>query len=118
MEIASTAKQIHNSNIMTRTQIHKVAVIGAGISGVVSAGHLLAAGFDVTVFERNKVAGGVWYVSCGIFGMAQKLTEDRLYDERPPIEPQYPATKPSETDQPAKDRHQKERFVLEHAPPG
>ncbi|BAE54590.1 unnamed protein product [Aspergillus oryzae RIB40] len=95
---------------MTRTQIHKVAVIGAGISGVVSAGHLLAAGFDVTVFERNKVAGGVWYVSCGIFGMAQKLTEDRLYDERQPIEPQYPATKPSETDQPAKDRHQKERF--------
>ncbi|KAE8321610.1 major facilitator superfamily domain-containing protein [Aspergillus sergii] len=86
---------------MTRTQIHKVAVIGAGISGVVSAGHLLAAGFDVTVFERNKVAGGVW-----------------LYDERQPIEPQYPATKPSETDQPAKDRHQKERFVLEHAPPG
>ncbi|GMG02505.1 unnamed protein product [Aspergillus oryzae var. brunneus] len=118
MEIVSTDKQIHNSNIMTRTQIHKVAVIGAGISGVVSAGHLLAAGFDVTVFERNKVAGGVWYVSCGIFGMAQKLTEDRLYDERQPIEPQYPATKPSETDQPAKDRHQKERFVLEHAPPG
>jgi cation diffusion facilitator CzcD-associated flavoprotein CzcO len=41
----------------------RVAVIGAGISGVVAAAHLLAVGgLDVTVFERNKAAGGVWYV--------------------------------------------------------
>lgn len=40
--------------------IRRVAVIGAGISGVVSTGHLLAAGLDVTVFERNEAAGGVW----------------------------------------------------------
>ncbi|KAF7594618.1 hypothetical protein BBP40_008708 [Aspergillus hancockii] len=86
---------------MTRTKIRKVAIIGAGISGVVSAGHLLNAGFHVTVFERNKAAGGVW-----------------LYDERRPVEPQYPAVKPSETDQPAKDRREREKFVLEHAPPG
>lgn len=46
---------------MTR-QIQHVAVIGAGISGVTSAGHLLAAGINVTVFERNHAAGGVWYV--------------------------------------------------------
>ncbi|KAB8233988.1 putative FAD dependent oxidoreductase [Aspergillus alliaceus] len=81
--------------------VHKVAVIGAGISGVVSAGHLLAAGFDVTVFERNQAAGGVW-----------------LYDERRPLEPQYPAIRPSETDQPAKYRQEREKFLLEHAPPG
>jgi cation diffusion facilitator CzcD-associated flavoprotein CzcO len=42
--------------------IRRVAVIGAGISGVVSAGHLLAAGLEVTVFERNQAAGGVWQV--------------------------------------------------------
>ena len=58
---------------MTRTQIRKVAVIGAGISGVVSAGHLLAAGFDVTVFERNKVAGGVWYAPRGILSLDPKF---------------------------------------------
>ncbi|KAE8155316.1 pantothenate transporter [Aspergillus avenaceus] len=81
--------------------INKVAVIGAGISGVVSAGHLLAAGLDVTVFERNQAAGGVW-----------------LYDERTPVEPSYPAMRPSETDLAPKDRHQRDRFVLEHAPPG
>jgi cation diffusion facilitator CzcD-associated flavoprotein CzcO len=44
--------------------IKRVAVIGAGISGVVAAAHLLAAGLEeVVVFERNKAAGGVWYVS-------------------------------------------------------
>lgn len=40
--------------------IKSVAVIGAGISGVVSAVHLLRAGFNVTVFERTGVIGGVW----------------------------------------------------------
>ncbi|KAI1376603.1 FAD/NAD(P)-binding domain-containing protein [Hypoxylon crocopeplum] len=40
--------------------IKDVAVIGAGISGVVSAAHLLQAGFNVTVFERTGVVGGVW----------------------------------------------------------
>ncbi|KAI1138653.1 FAD/NAD(P)-binding domain-containing protein [Hypoxylon sp. FL0543] len=41
-------------------KIEDVAVIGAGISGVVSAAHLLRAGFNVTVFERTGVVGGVW----------------------------------------------------------
>jgi cation diffusion facilitator CzcD-associated flavoprotein CzcO len=27
---------------------------------VVTAGHLLAVGIDVTVFERSHAAGGVW----------------------------------------------------------
>ncbi|KAI5865638.1 FAD/NAD(P)-binding domain-containing protein [Durotheca rogersii] len=40
--------------------IGDVAVIGAGISGVVSAAHLLRAGLNVTVFERTGVVGGVW----------------------------------------------------------
>ncbi|KAL4984229.1 hypothetical protein BDW68DRAFT_180841 [Aspergillus falconensis] len=43
---------------MTRPQIRRVAVIGAGISGVVSAAHLLQAGLDVTAFERSHAAGG------------------------------------------------------------
>ena len=46
---------------MTVSQVRRVAVVGAGISGVVSAAHLLAAGFDVTVFERNEQPGGIWY---------------------------------------------------------
>lgn len=45
---------------MSEHNLKRVAVIGAGISGVVSAGHLIAAGLDVTVFERSEAAGGVW----------------------------------------------------------
>ncbi|KAK1148122.1 hypothetical protein N8T08_010761 [Aspergillus melleus] len=83
-------------------QIRRVAVIGAGISGVVSAGHLLAAGLDVTVFERNKAPGGVW-----------------LYDERRPLEPNYPSIKPSEADRTGeRSNYDETEVVLEHAPPG
>ena len=38
----------------------RVAVIGAGISGVVSAAHLKKENVDVTVFERSSAAGGIW----------------------------------------------------------
>lgn len=40
----------------------RVAVIGAGVSGVTTAAHLKAEGLEVTVFERAPVAGGVWSV--------------------------------------------------------
>ncbi|THC96261.1 hypothetical protein EYZ11_004254 [Aspergillus tanneri] len=87
---------------MAGNKSHRIAVIGAGISGVVSAGHLLAAGLDVTVFERNKAPGGVW-----------------LYDERRPLEPEYPADKPSEADKTGKiSKNAREKAFLEHAPPG
>lgn len=36
----------------------KIAVIGAGISGLATAYWLYKDGFDVTVFEKNSVAGG------------------------------------------------------------
>lgn len=42
------------------TQQRKIAVIGAGISGVSAAAHIKKEGFQVTVFERAPVAGGVW----------------------------------------------------------
>lgn len=40
----------------------RVAVIGAGVSGVATAAHLIAAHVNVTVFERAPVSGGVWSV--------------------------------------------------------
>lgn len=46
--------------------IRSVAVIGAGISGILATKYLLQAGLDVTVFERNEEPGGVWLV-CIIF---------------------------------------------------
>lgn len=38
----------------------QVAIVGAGISGVVTAAHLKKAGLNVTVFERTGKPGGVW----------------------------------------------------------
>lgn len=44
------------------TGVHSVAVIGAGISGILATKYLLHEGLEVTVFERNEQAGGVWLV--------------------------------------------------------
>lgn len=43
----------------------RVAVIGAGITGVSSAAHCVGHGFDVTVFEAKgrEHLGGIWSVS-------------------------------------------------------
>jgi cation diffusion facilitator CzcD-associated flavoprotein CzcO len=38
----------------------RVAVIGAGVSGVATAKYLLSSGLDVVIFERSKTAGGNW----------------------------------------------------------
>jgi cation diffusion facilitator CzcD-associated flavoprotein CzcO len=40
----------------------RVAVIGAGVSGVTSAKHLKAAGVEVVIYERSSKCGGNWYV--------------------------------------------------------
>ncbi|SCW33818.1 Predicted flavoprotein CzcO associated with the cation diffusion facilitator CzcD [Sphingobium faniae] len=35
-------------------------IIGAGVGGLCTARHLLAAGFDVTIFEAGSTVGGLW----------------------------------------------------------
>lgn len=37
-----------------------VAVIGAGITGISSAAHLIGIGFEVTIFEESSDVGGIW----------------------------------------------------------
>lgn len=45
-----------------RKESVRVAVIGAGVSGVAVAAKLVDAGFDdVTVFEKSDAAGGTWF---------------------------------------------------------
>lgn len=43
----------------------RIAVIGAGITGVTAAAYLLGYGFNVVIFEKNPRAnmGGIWTVS-------------------------------------------------------
>lgn len=56
----------------------RVAVIGAGVSGICSGAHLLKQGANVTVFERSSVSSGVWH-----------------YDTRVANSPKYPSELPS-----------------------
>ncbi|TVY19863.1 Flavin-containing monooxygenase ustF2 [Lachnellula arida] len=58
--------------------IKRIAVIGAGVSGVSAAAHLKAAGLEVIVFERTSKSGGVW-----------------VFDARVAPEPAYPSLVPS-----------------------
>ncbi|RDW79364.1 hypothetical protein BP6252_04002 [Coleophoma cylindrospora] len=64
-----------------RSKAKRIAVIGAGLSGIATAKHLEAAGLEVVVFERSSKPGGIW-----------------LYDERRPPSPTYPSEKPSVAD--------------------
>ena len=44
----------------------RVAIVGAGLTGVSGAAHCVGHGFDVTIFEAGdeKYLGGIWSVSC------------------------------------------------------
>jgi dimethylaniline monooxygenase (N-oxide forming) len=51
------------------SKIHRVAIVGAGVSGLATARILLKQGFDCTVFERRSTLGGVWadgYLNFGV----------------------------------------------------
>ena len=47
----------------------RIAVIGAGPSGLVAAKHALESGFDVTVFEAGDVLGGQWQTTAAHSGV-------------------------------------------------
>ncbi|KAG4027285.1 hypothetical protein MFRU_031g00340 [Monilinia fructicola] len=91
----------------------RVAVIGAGVSGLAAARHLIDYGLDVTIYERSSKPGGVW-----------------AYDERKPLESRYPSVLPSvaglypdadsdsEDSTPQASALRRERLELKHAPPG
>jgi cation diffusion facilitator CzcD-associated flavoprotein CzcO len=92
-------------------RIKEVAVIGAGISGITAAAHLLRQGIHVVVFERSSIAGGVWN-----------------YDPRPANEPEYPNILPPTPNDPKSGffsnstnnskNNSWEEAALNHAPPG
>ncbi|KAG8162203.1 hypothetical protein KVR01_007968 [Diaporthe batatas] len=90
--------------------IKSVAVVGSGISGVSSAAHLLRHGFEVVVFERSSVTGGVWH-----------------FDPRPDRDPEYPSTETLDADRTPiavrdakgiQDAQDEDDIALQHAPPG
>src|SRR5262249_17285327 len=51
------------------SSVRRVAIIGAGASGLATARVLLAQGLDCTLFERRAALGGVWadgYLNFGV----------------------------------------------------
>src|SRR3954467_12599874 len=54
-----------NENARLGRNRPKIAVIGAGITGVTSAAHCIGHGFDVVIFEAGSKdnVGGIWSVS-------------------------------------------------------
>ena len=67
----------------------RVAVIGAGISGVCTAAHLLKAGIETTVFDRSSTAGGVWHYDI-------RVAADQAYPSRAPSHGDYDVSLPGE----------------------
>ena len=47
----------------------RVAIVGAGPSGLVAAKHALQAGFDVAVFEASDDLGGQWHTNAAHSGV-------------------------------------------------
>lgn len=62
-------------NPSTRLGRPKIAVIGAGITGVTSAAHCIGHGFDVVIFEAGdrESLGGIWSV-CYLYSDQHLLT--------------------------------------------
>jgi monoamine oxidase len=53
-------KQPKQQLFVRHGQVKRVAVIGAGASGITAAKEALSAGFEVDVFEFNEEIGGTW----------------------------------------------------------
>ncbi|OBZ88400.1 Thiol-specific monooxygenase [Choanephora cucurbitarum] len=81
--------------------IKKVAVIGAGPSGLPSARHLKEAGIDVKVFERGSSVGGVW-----------------CYSELAPLKPKMPTSRISRDieKQALEVKEEKQKHLFEMTP--
>lgn len=59
---------------------YAVAVIGAGAAGLSAAMWLKKAGYDVTVFEKEKTAGGKLRFGLPDYGMDKQILEDTVKD--------------------------------------
>ena len=70
--------------------VRSVCVIGGGAAGIVTARHMRAQGFDVTLFERSDDVGGLWRYgseTCKVFAnVTQNLTKNhnRFAGLKPP----------------------------------
>ncbi|KAH7033438.1 uncharacterized protein B0I36DRAFT_203318, partial [Microdochium trichocladiopsis] len=71
--------------------VHKVAIIGAGPSGLAAAKYLLAQGQDVfqqvDIFEQRGEVGGVWKHTPWITGATREAADSKVVDKVPLTDP-------------------------------
>ena len=68
----------------------KIAIIGAGLTGVSSAAHCVGHGFDVTIFEagdRNSL-GGIWAKVNNTSGLQIHVSRLRMFYFKSMLKPQ------------------------------
>ncbi len=70
--------------------IKQICVIGAGISGLVTAKTFIEEGYEVTVFEKQKGLGGVWETSRAYPGLNTQNTGDTYCFSDYPMPASYP----------------------------
>ncbi len=73
----------HNANskenlVKPETNGHKVAIIGAGPSGLTCAGDLAKMGYKVTVFEALHIAGGVLVYGIPEFRLPKSIVQKEI----------------------------------------
>ncbi len=75
---------------MSWNEVRSVGIIGAGLSGIVTAKTLMQEGYECTVFERRSKLGGVWADGYLNFGVQ---VQKELYEfpdwPLPPDAPQF-----------------------------
>ena len=68
----------------------QVVIIGAGISGLVTAKALKEYGYDVIVLEKENGIGGVWALSRHYPGLTTQNTKDTYHFSDLPMPIHYP----------------------------
>jgi cation diffusion facilitator CzcD-associated flavoprotein CzcO len=68
----------------------EICVIGAGISGLVTAKTFIEDGYNVTIFEKKEELGGVWEKSRTYPGLSSQNTSDTYCFSDYPMPKSYP----------------------------
>ncbi len=68
----------HSFHDVPSTNGHKVAIIGAGPSGLTAAGDLAMLGYEVTVFEALHLAGGVLVYGIPEFRLPKIIVQNEI----------------------------------------
>lgn len=67
-----------------------VAVVGAGVAGLITAHTLLSCGYQVTIYEENTKVGGVWSKNKRYPGVTTQSPKDTYAFTSFPMPSHYP----------------------------